>query len=48
MAAVQQPSLFSYHREVIPTVGARQAQVLDVLRRQGEMTNSELPAALGW
>lgn len=44
---VQQPSLFSYHREIIPNRSERQAQVLAALAGR-ELTNSELAEALGW
>jgi hypothetical protein len=45
---VQQPSLFSYHEEVIPTISDRQAEVLEVLGMNADMTNSELADALDW
>ena len=45
---VQQPSLFSFHKEVIPTISERQAEVLRALEIEPDMTNSELADALHW
>ena len=43
---VQQPSLFSFHKEIIPTISDRQAEILEVLGMNEDMTNGEIARAL--
>jgi hypothetical protein len=45
---VHQPSLFAYHKQVIPTRSRKKQEVFDVLSRTLDMTNSELAEALHW
>jgi hypothetical protein len=45
---VQQPSLFAYHKQVIPKLRDKQREVLEVLKFAADLTNSELAEALHW
>ncbi len=45
---VQETSLFTYNREVRPTLGERQKAVFRELEKSGAMTNSELADSLNW
>lgn len=45
---VQQPSLFAYRKQVIPTRARKKQEVLAVLSGALDMTNSELAEALEW
>jgi hypothetical protein len=45
---VQQPSLFAYHKQVIPTRSRKKAEVLAAVTGEIDITNSELAAALHW
>jgi len=45
---VQQPSLFSFHKKVIPTRTERHTAVLEALEGSFDLTNTELADALQW
>lgn len=48
MTGIQPTSLAAYAAEVRPTLGERQARVLEAFKRHPDLTNNELASVLGW